>query len=139
MIHAVDPQGTVCGATVVVVAGQYGPLACYGDQNDTEADEGAQIGDDIRLFAGQQQIAHGIWTGNMNVVRTPEEPVTPAAPLPTYLPLIYHGATVPETSAPESRGIARGLSSAPLWRRDCGRSLLPPVQLRPRASSEHMR
>lgn len=100
IIHAVDPQGMICGATVIVAAGEYGPLACYGDLDDTEADEGAQAGDEITLFAGQQQIAQGIWTANTDVIQTPEEPVTPEPPgeepgpytSRIYLPIIYRDA-----------------------------------------------
>ena len=44
VITALDPQGVACGATIVTVAGQYGYLACYGDDPDTAADEGAAPG-----------------------------------------------------------------------------------------------
>jgi subtilisin-like proprotein convertase family protein len=60
-VKAVDPQGVVCGATVITVAGQYGLLACYGDDPDTPADEGATVGDTIRLVVADQTVGTGTW------------------------------------------------------------------------------
>ena len=49
VVLAVDPQGVICGATATWEVGQYGLLACYGDDPDTAVDEGAVPGDAIRL------------------------------------------------------------------------------------------
>ena len=40
-----DPDGVCCGAFVVSVAGQYGIVHVYGDDPETEEDEGAEPGD----------------------------------------------------------------------------------------------
>jgi len=50
-ILALDPDGVVCGAITVTVAGQYGLLPCYGDDPTTpDMDEGAVTGDSIRFL-----------------------------------------------------------------------------------------
>jgi uncharacterized repeat protein (TIGR01451 family) len=100
VVLAVDPQGVVCGATMVWEPGQYGLLACYGDDPETGADEGAQPGDVIELFASSdgtqpdgQFIGVGLWTGHGNRWEVTEgalpltdltiaKRVTPAAALP---------------------------------------------------------
>jgi uncharacterized repeat protein (TIGR01451 family) len=73
IILAVDPQGVVCGATIVWEPGQYGLLACYGDDPGTGADEGARPGDVIQMFVSSegtqpdgQFIGAGLWTGHGN-------------------------------------------------------------------------
>lgn len=87
VVLAVDPQGVICGATVVVDAGHYGLLACYGDDPTTPGDEGARPGDTIRLFISSdgihatQLIGTGIWTAHGG------RQIVPAKLL--YLPLIY--------------------------------------------------
>jgi uncharacterized repeat protein (TIGR01451 family) len=53
IVLAVDPQGVICGATATWAPGQYGLLACYRDDPDTPADEGAVPGDTIRLVVGE--------------------------------------------------------------------------------------
>jgi hypothetical protein len=71
VILAVDPQGTICGATAVWQPGQFGLLACYRDDPTTDADEGATPGDLIELYIssnGSQPDGHfvgtGIWTAH---------------------------------------------------------------------------
>jgi uncharacterized repeat protein (TIGR01451 family) len=71
IILAVDPQGVICGATMVWEPGMYGLLACYGDDPQTVADEGAQPGDVIELFVSSdgaqpdgQFVGTGLWTGH---------------------------------------------------------------------------
>jgi uncharacterized repeat protein (TIGR01451 family) len=66
LVLAVDPQNVICGATVVWEPGQYGLLACYGDDPDTDdIDEGGVPGDTIRLFiAGGTLIGTGTWTAH---------------------------------------------------------------------------
>jgi len=61
-VQAVDPDGVVCGAAVVANEGQYGLLACYGDDLDTALDEGAEIGDVIRLLVDGQVLGSTTWT-----------------------------------------------------------------------------
>jgi hypothetical protein len=63
LVQALDPQGVVCGAAVIAAAGQYGVLACYGDDPETPADEGASAGDRIRLSVGGQAAGAGVWVG----------------------------------------------------------------------------
>jgi uncharacterized repeat protein (TIGR01451 family) len=73
IILALDPQGVVCGATMVWEPGQYGLLACYRDDPATEVDEGALPGDVIQLFVSSggtqpdgQFVGAGVWTGHGN-------------------------------------------------------------------------
>jgi uncharacterized repeat protein (TIGR01451 family) len=69
VVLAVDPDGVPCGATVVWQPGQFGLLACYGDDPATEADEGAVPGDVIDLYLSSdgtlpdgQFVGEGVWT-----------------------------------------------------------------------------
>ena len=64
VVQAVDPQGVICGVSVVTTPGQYGLLACYGDDPDTGVDEGAQPGDAIRFVVDGITLATGEWTEN---------------------------------------------------------------------------
>jgi len=61
-VLALDPDGVVCGATVVTTEGQYGLLACYGDDPTTPEDEGARPGDIIRLVVDGQTLNTGVCT-----------------------------------------------------------------------------
>jgi len=63
-VLAIDPDGVVCGAAQVRKAGQYGLLACYGDDPTTPEDEGAQPGDTIQLVVDGQVLAMGMWTAH---------------------------------------------------------------------------
>jgi hypothetical protein len=63
-VLAVDPDGVTCGATVMGQEGQYGLLACYGDDPDTPEDEGARPGDTIRLLVGEQVLGTGTWSAH---------------------------------------------------------------------------
>ena len=63
-VLALDPDGVVCGATVVTTEGQYGLLACYGDDPTTLEDEGAQPGDVIQLVVDGQMLGKGTWTAH---------------------------------------------------------------------------
>ncbi len=63
-VLALDPDGVVCGATVVTTEGQYGLLACYGDDPTTPEDEGAQPGDTIQLVVDDQVLGMGMWTAH---------------------------------------------------------------------------
>ena len=70
VVLAVDPQGVICGATVVAYAGHYGLLACYADDPATARDEGGLPGDAIRLFISAdgvqptRQIGAATWTAH---------------------------------------------------------------------------
>ena len=121
VILAVDPQGAICGATAVRQPGQFGLLACYGDDPDTVADEGALPGDTIRLFVSTDSmnpdgefIGEGVWLahGSRWLVGPPPTPqpdlaitkyVTPEAALP--------GSTITYTIAYTNAGdlTARGV------------------------------
>jgi hypothetical protein len=63
-IRAIDPDGVVCGITVVHIEGQYGLLACYGDDPTTPEDEGSQPGDTIQLVVDDQVLGMGTWTAH---------------------------------------------------------------------------
>jgi subtilisin-like proprotein convertase family protein len=62
VVQAIDPDGVVCGATVVTTEGQYGLLACYGDDPTTPEDEGARTGDIIQLVVDGQTLGTGVCT-----------------------------------------------------------------------------
>jgi hypothetical protein len=112
LILALDPQGIVCGATVMTVEGRYGVLACYGDDPNTPADEGARSGDTVEVRAivdGQAQIiGTGSWTA-----RGDRQQVSGGAPLPlpptpppsaapagvVYLPLLFGAVPADEPLA----------------------------------------
>lgn len=87
VVLAVDPQGTICGATVIVHAEHYGLLACYGDDPTTPQDEGALPGDTISLFSSAdgvhptQPIATGRWTTHGDRQMAPAQT--------WYFPFIY--------------------------------------------------
>ncbi len=63
-VLALDPDGVVCGAAVVTTEGQYGLLACYGDDPTTPEDEGARPGDTIQLVVDGQVLATGTWAAH---------------------------------------------------------------------------
>jgi hypothetical protein len=94
LITALDPQGIVCGATVVTVAGQYGYLACYGDDPHTAADEGAAPGERIRLMVDGQVLGTGDWTSRGERRRAPLGNVVQEPQRYIYLPLVLQGANL---------------------------------------------
>jgi hypothetical protein len=74
-VEALDPEGVVCGASEVTTEGQYGLLACYGDDPNTEVDEGAEPGDVIRLVVAGQVLGTGTWTSHGDRQWVPLGPV----------------------------------------------------------------
>jgi hypothetical protein len=93
-VLALDPDGIVCGATVVTHEGQYGLLACYGDDPTTPEDEGAVSGDVITFtINGQRMLASRkpVWTahGDLIEVDLGTEEITRLGQL--YLPLVSKG------------------------------------------------
>ena len=93
-ILALDPDGVVCGATSVAVEGQYGVLPCYGDDQTTAEDEGADPGDVIQLVVDGQVLGRGIWTAHG------DRQLAPLGRLPyaLYLPLVIRGGDPSERS-----------------------------------------
>jgi subtilisin-like proprotein convertase family protein len=87
-VLALDPDGVVCGATVVTQEGQYGLLACYGDDPDTPEDEGAQPGDTIQLVVEGEVVGRGMWKAHGDCQWTPLGKVDM---LQLYLPIIFKG------------------------------------------------
>ncbi|MEZ4680675.1 MAG: hypothetical protein R2932_41320 [Caldilineaceae bacterium] len=49
-IRAYDPNGVLCGETVVTHLGTYGFLACYFDDPTTDKDEGIEPGDTVDFY-----------------------------------------------------------------------------------------
>lgn len=84
-VEAVDPEGIVCGAAMVTHAGQYGLLACYGDDPTTAEDEGAQPGDTVRLVVDGKVLGIGTWTAHGGRQWAPLGPVPLGA---VHLPLV---------------------------------------------------
>ncbi len=70
-VLALDPDGIVCGATVVTTEGQYGLLACYSDDPTTLEDEGAMPEDIIQLVVDGQVLGMGTWTAHGDRQWTP--------------------------------------------------------------------
>ncbi len=73
VITVLDPDGVVCGAFSVARAGSYGLMPAYGDDPDTEIDEGAVSGDRLEFrINGVAAAALGpddpVWT-TMGVAR----------------------------------------------------------------------
>ncbi len=87
-VLALDPDGVMCGGTVVTIEGQYGLLACYGDDPTTPEDEGAQPGDTIQLVAEGQVLAIGTWTEHGD---RQWRPLGKVELWQVYLPLIRKG------------------------------------------------
>ncbi len=87
VVQAVDPQGVICGVSVMTTPGQYGLLACYGDDADTGVDEGAQPGDTIRFVVDGVTLAAGEWTGNRQRAYVPLGAVKISQ---IFLPLVQH-------------------------------------------------
>jgi len=88
VVQAIDPNGVVCGATVVTTQGQYGLLACYGDDPTTPEDEGAMPGDTIQLVVDGQVLGMGTWTAHGE---RQWAPLGKVEVWPVYLPLIRKG------------------------------------------------
>jgi hypothetical protein len=76
VVEAVDPDGVVCGAAEVTEAGQYGLLACYGDDPDTAEDEGAVPGDLVRLMVAGEVLDLAMWTAYGERQHVPLGPAT---------------------------------------------------------------
>ncbi len=88
-VQALDPDGVVCGATVITTEGQYGLLACYGDDPTTPEDEGAHPGDIIQLVVDVQVLGTGTWTAHGD---RQWRPLGKADLWQVYLPLTRKGA-----------------------------------------------
>jgi len=89
VVQAMDPDGVVCGATVITREGQYGLLACYGDDPATPGDEGARLGDTIQLVVDGQVL--GVGTCSEHGDRQ-WRPLGQVEVWSVYLPLIRKGS-----------------------------------------------
>jgi hypothetical protein len=70
LIQAKDPQGTICGEFIVADAGYYGMIPVYRDDPDTELDEGAEPGDEIRIFVDDVEESERVtWSEFGEVIR----------------------------------------------------------------------
>jgi len=87
-VLALDTDGVVCGSTVVTIEGQYGLLACYGDDPTTPENEGAQPGDTIQLVVEGQVLGVGTWTEHGDCHW---RPLGKVEMWQVYLPLIRKG------------------------------------------------
>ncbi len=70
VIDAFDPNGVHCGSWFVSEAGRYGFMPVYRDEEYTPEDEGAEPGDNIRLYVNGVQAYTPDpteWTGNGDV------------------------------------------------------------------------
>jgi len=68
IVEAFDTQGTLCGKFVVHTYGKYGLLGVFGDESDTDEDEGAVPGETIAFkINGRNATAFGphdpVWQG----------------------------------------------------------------------------
>jgi hypothetical protein len=73
--------------------GLYGLLPCYGDDPNTEMDEGAAPGDEIRLVVDNAIVGTGVWIGPSQLQEAPilGDPIGSSEQL--YLPLILRAAS----------------------------------------------
>jgi hypothetical protein len=63
VVKAVDEDGVVCGECVVRVEGDFGLMAIYKDDPETEVDEGVEAGEVVTLYLGDVKVSGGIrWT-----------------------------------------------------------------------------
>jgi hypothetical protein len=63
IVKAVDEDGVVCGQCAVRSAGDFGLMAIYKDDPETEVDEGAEAGETVTLYLGDVKVSGGIrWT-----------------------------------------------------------------------------
>lgn len=93
-MQALDPDGEVCGATLVTKAGQHGLLACYGDNPTTHQDEGASPGDVLTFtIDGQVAIVNGqaVWRAHGDLVEVGLGAEVVRRPWQLYLPLVKRG------------------------------------------------
>ncbi len=70
VVEAYDPDGVKCGEFNVTTAGEYGFMHTYGDDEFTDFDEGANVGDVIRFYVnGIEAIASGnaVWTADRDI------------------------------------------------------------------------
>jgi len=71
VVRAFDPDGVLCGETVVAVEGGF-VMAVYGDDPQTPEDEGAKVGDIIRFTVNDEPVItmpkDPVWPGNMERV-----------------------------------------------------------------------
>lgn len=68
VIFARDSDGGVCGYSAVEDEGNYGYMTVYGDDEDTEIDEGAKYGDELTFYingyrAGSTGVDAPVWRG----------------------------------------------------------------------------
>jgi len=111
MVLAVDPQGVVCGATMVWQPGQFGLLACYADDpRTTDVDEGGLPGDTIQLFMGDGTlVGTGPWTAHgdrWQVQASPPSVVDLAIAKQVAPPAAYPGDAITYTLAYGNAGNA---------------------------------
>jgi len=92
-VEALDPDGVVCGATVIAHEGYYGLLACYGDDPTTPEDEGATPGDVLTFtIDGHEATAsqEAVWAAFGDLMEVNLETETIMRPR-MYLPLVERG------------------------------------------------
>ncbi len=96
-----DPDGVVCGSHVVSTAGSFGLLHVYADDASTpDEDEGAQIGDALRLFVNDVPTSSEVVYTNHNTVSRVDIAANTVAPrhLDTGLHLISLGVAPRDSS-----------------------------------------
>ena len=131
VVLALDPQDTICGATVVTHAGNFGLLACYGDNQTTPYDEGGQAGDTIRLVlssdgvhADGQLVGAGDWTtpGDRQEAVPPQELQPPQVfSAPAWQQVQYQSA-ITETiyTATDNDTFGAAIAATIFWSVDAG-------------------
>jgi subtilisin family serine protease len=69
VVTAMDEDGVVCGWCVTHHTGQFGLMAVYGDDPDTEIDEGASPDEAVTVVVGDHVFEGVVWTGMGAVIQ----------------------------------------------------------------------
>jgi subtilisin family serine protease len=78
-VKAIDGDGTVCGRCTAHHPGQFGLMAVYGDDPETDVDEGAGVGEIITVLISDRAFTGVEWSGMGAVIDFDEVARTTAA------------------------------------------------------------
>ncbi len=94
LVQVFDTDRVPCGAGMVTEPGQYGLLACYGDDSTTDEDEGASPGDVLTFTINGQPATvnrEAVWTAHGDLIEVNLETEAVTRLWQVYLPLVRKG------------------------------------------------